>query len=103
MEASMGERAAKVSNEPSMADLREEIDQIDEQLLHLLNRRTELALTIGRIKHGQQLPVYVPERERLILARLEALNTGPLPNDSIGHIFGAIIMQMRELEERLRN
>jgi len=99
----MAERAAPAGNEPSMASLREEIDQVDEQLLVLLNRRTELALTIGRIKHGQHLPVYVPERERSIVARLEALNTGPLPNDSIGHIFGAIMTQMREMEERLRN
>jgi chorismate mutase/prephenate dehydratase len=99
----MAERAAPTGNEPSMASLREEIDRVDEQLLMLLNRRTELALTIGRIKHGQSLPVYVPERERAILARLESLNTGPLPNDSIGHIFGSIITQMRELEERLRN
>ena len=99
----MAERAVAAGIEPSMAGLRQEIDRIDEQLLVLLNRRTELALTIGRIKHGQNLPVYVPERERSILARLESLNTGPLPNDSIGHIFGAIITQMRELEERLRS
>jgi chorismate mutase len=70
-------------------------------LLGLLNRRTELALTIGRIKHAEKLPVHVPERERAILARLEALNTGPLPNDSIGQIFDTIMAQMRQMEERL--
>jgi chorismate mutase/prephenate dehydratase len=99
----MTEHAAQVMGAPSMCDLREEIDEIDEELLTLLNRRTELALLIGRIKHGQQLPVYVPERERAIVARLESLNTGPLPNSSIGQIFGAIMTQMREMEERLRN
>jgi chorismate mutase-like protein len=82
--------------------LREEIDRIDSQLLSLLNRRTELALTIGRIKHAQNLPVYAPERERKILARLESQNTGPLPNESVGQIFGAIMTQMREMEDRLR-
>jgi chorismate mutase-like protein len=98
----MAEHAAHAGQEASMDSLREEIDRIDSQLLSLLNRRTELALTIGRIKHAQHLPVYVPERERKILARLEAQNTGPLPNDSIGQIFGAIMTQMREMEERLR-
>jgi len=97
----MAERAVAAENQPSMGSLREEIDRIDSQLLTLLNRRTEMALTIGRIKHAQHLPVHVPERERAILARLEALNTGPLPNDSIGHIFETIMSQMRKMEERL--
>ncbi len=95
--------AVHAGGEPSMDSLREEIDRIDSQLLALLNRRTELALTIGRIKHAQHLPVHVPERERSILARLEALNTGPLPNDSIGQIFQTIMSQMRLMEERLRS
>ena len=99
----MAERAAHAGHEPSMESLRDEIDRIDSQVLTLLNRRMELALAIGRMKHAQHLPVYVPERERSILARLEALNTGPLPNDSVGHIFGSIMTQMREMEERLRS
>jgi len=97
----MAERAVQTGSEPSMGSLREEIDRIDSQLLALLNRRTELALTIGRIKHAQHLPVHVPERERAILARLEALNTGPLPNEGIGQIFLTIMGQMRLMEERL--
>lgn len=97
----MAERAVQAGSEPSMAGLREEIDRIDSQLLVLLNRRTEMALTIGRIKHAQHQPVHVPERERGILARLEALNTGPLPNEAIGQIFQTIMSQMRLMEERL--
>jgi chorismate mutase/prephenate dehydratase len=99
----MAERAVQTDNEPSVDELREEIDQIDSQLLGMLNRRTELALTIGRIKHARRLPVHVPERERAILARLEALNTGPLPNDSVGEIFETIMSQMRRMEERLHH
>lgn len=96
----MAERSA-AGGEPTMAELREEIDRIDSQLLALLNRRTEVALTIGRIKTAQRIPVHVPDRERAILARLEALNTGPLPNDSVGQIFETIMGQMRQMEERL--
>jgi chorismate mutase/prephenate dehydratase len=97
----MTERAAQSSIDPSLATLREEIDRIDSQLLTLLNRRTEMALTIGRIKHGQGLPVFAPERERAILARLEALNTGPMPSDAVESIFQAIMREMRKVEERL--
>ncbi len=99
----MAERAVQSGNEPSVDELREEIDRIDSQLLAMLNRRTDLALTIGRVKHAQRLPVHVPERERAILARLEALNTGPLPNDAVGEIFEKIMSQMRKMEERLRH
>lgn len=99
----MSERAVQTDSTPSMGELREEIDRIDSQLLAMLNRRTELALTIGRVKHAQRLPVHVPERERAILARLEALNTGPLPNDAVGEIFETIMSQMRKMEERLHH
>lgn len=47
--------------------LRNEIDQVDQQLLQLLEKRLQLVSEVGRVKHQHGLPVYVPERRQKCL------------------------------------
>jgi chorismate mutase-like protein len=68
-------------------------------LLLLLNRRAKLAQEVGEIKKKKGLPFYVPGREAKILSKLEELNQGPLPAESIRAIFREIISACRALEE----
>ena len=77
--------------------LRSRIDAIDEQLLRLVNQRAQLAREIGELKGDG--PVYRPEREAQVIARLRAANPGPLPADAIGHLFVEIISACRALEQ----
>ena len=49
-------------------DLRLEIDEINEQLLSLFERRMDIVKEIGRYKKQRKLPVKDPERERQILS-----------------------------------
>ena len=79
--------------------LREEIDKVDRELLRLLNKRAQLAKEVGDVKKKEGLPFYVPGREAKILSRLEELNEGPLPPESIRAIFREIISACRALEE----
>jgi chorismate mutase/prephenate dehydratase len=81
----------------SIKTLRERIDAIDEQLLQLVNQRADLAREIGELKGGG--PVYRPEREAQVIARLRSLNPGPLSADAIGHLFVEVISACRALEE----
>ncbi len=83
----------------NLSELREEIDRIDKELLVLLNRRAKLAQEVGEIKKRKGLPFYVPGREAKILSKLEELNQGPLPPESIRAIFREIISACRALEE----
>ena len=83
----------------SLSELRSEIDRIDREILALLNRRAKLAKKIGEIKKEKGLPFYVPGREAKILAKLEELNKGLLPPESIRAIFREIISACRALEE----
>lgn len=82
--------------------LREEIDQIDLQVLQLINKRAELASQIGRAKHETSAVVYVPEREQEIMRRLCSHNPGPLTNAHIISVFRQIISAARNLEQPLR-
>lgn len=89
-------------NPSSLAQLREQIDRIDTQMLMLLNRRARLVTRIGHLKNRNHANVYVPSRERQIFARLAELNAGPLSNDAIRAIYREIISASRALEQPLR-
>lgn len=47
--------------------LRNEIDLIDKQVIHLLTRRMEAARKIGQIKRNEQKEVFDAKRERELL------------------------------------
>ena len=80
--------------------LRREIDAVDDELLRLINRRAGLAQRIGALKQGA--PVYRPEREAQILARVQKDNPGPLPAERVAAVFGEVISACRGLEEAIR-
>jgi chorismate mutase/prephenate dehydratase len=79
--------------------LRERIDAIDQQLLELMNQRASFAREIGELKGDG--PIYRPEREAQVIARLRSANPGPLPADAIGHLFTELISACRALEQAL--
>ena len=79
-------------------DIRQAIDRLDGDLLRLFNERAALALQIGEIKKEQDLPVYDPEREKRIFARMQAANPGPLDNGAIVRLFERVIDESRRLE-----
>ncbi|MFH1007702.1 MAG: chorismate mutase [Candidatus Latescibacterota bacterium] len=77
---------------------RAKIDELDEILVDLLNRRAEYALEIGRIKKCQGANMHVPEREEWILAQVQQLSKGPLDGEAIRRLFERIIDESRRLE-----
>jgi chorismate mutase len=79
-------------------DWREEIDKIDEQLIALLNQRSQCAIEIGRIKRELGLPVYSPSREAEVISHVIALSAGPLEPDAVRRVFERIIDESRRVE-----
>jgi chorismate mutase len=88
------------SSEQSMTidEIRQQIDDLDSDLLNIFNRRALLALQIGRIKKTRGLPVYDPSREKKIFDRMRADNPGPLDNQAIVRLFERVIDESRRLE-----
>lgn len=60
----------------NLTQLREQIDQIDNQLVSLFADRMEVAAQIAAYKKEQNLPIYVPSRERAKLQDV-AKKAGP--------------------------
>jgi chorismate mutase len=82
----------------TIEELRIRIDELDRQLVELLSERARAAQTIGRLKVATSLPVYEPDRERLVYANVRAANKGPLPDIELTHIYERIIDVMRALQ-----
>lgn len=80
-------------------ELRKQIDALDEEILKLINKRTEIALKIGKLKSENELNVYVPHREQGIINRLSAINKGPFPNSGLEAVYREIISACRSLEK----
>ena len=82
----------------SINKIRQEIDEIDRQLLKLLNLRAEKAIEIGGIKSRQELEVLDPHREGQIIERMTSLNPGPLSTEQITRLYEQVIRICRSLQ-----
>ena len=79
--------------------LREQIDQLDDELLKIVNQRAALAQQIGHLKLNNV--VMRPEREAQVLRRVQNLNNGPLSNRAVVQLFTEVMSQCRALEANL--
>ena len=77
---------------------RRRIDEIDQQLVKLLNERSNCAVEIGQIKRKMNQPAWSPEREAEILRNVVKANRGPLDNAAVRRLFERIIDEARSLE-----
>lgn len=75
----------------SLDKIRTDIDQIDEKIVELLNRRAAKAIEIGKIKETTASSVYVPAREKEVLERVSRVNKGPLSERNIRAIYREIM------------
>lgn len=79
-------------------ELRQRIDEIDEQLVRLLNARAECALAIGTEKKALGMSIYQPSREADVLGHVQQINPGPLDNGAMRRLFERVIDEARRLE-----
>ncbi|MEO1928506.1 MAG: prephenate dehydratase [Nautiliaceae bacterium] len=91
--------------EKELLKLRKEIDNIDNEILRLLNKRMEIVKKVGELKNNTNAPIYRPEREREIIERLTKLSkeqNGILGYEEIEAIFLEIFAISRTLERKER-
>lgn len=85
----------------SLQELRQQIDQIDAEILALLNRRARLAQDVGHVKAQTNAPVFRPEREAQVLRAIADNNPGPLHNRDLQTIYREMMSACRALEKRV--
>lgn len=77
---------------------RQEIDEVDLEIVRLLGRRAAAVQRIGGAKQTLGEPVYQPDREERIFSRVLAANEGPLDDGAIRRLFERILDEARRLE-----
>lgn len=94
--------AGMTSNESQLDQLRRQIDELDEQLVSLLNRRADVVIEIGKLKQNSSLSFYAPDREKRVLDRIRSINAGPLPDRVLVAIWREMMSGSLLLEKPLR-
>ena len=83
-------------------DLRVQIDAIDRQIVRLLNDRYKVVKEVGEWKRERGQPLYVPEREKALLEKLESINEGPMPDSTLRAVYREIMSGALRLESPLK-
>lgn len=95
-----------MQQEPALAALRQQIDDLDQQIQRLLNQRARCAQQVAEVKqHAQGAEsaiFYRPEREAQVLRRVMERNEGPLPDKEMARLFREIMSVCLALEQPMR-
>ena len=84
---------------PALQEARNHIDALDQELVDLLARRTELVLRAGRAKAELSLPIHDPEREAAQLqARRAWAQEADLDVQGVEDVFRAVLRSSRSAQ-----
>jgi len=84
--------------DPTLAEARAAIDQVDRVLLAAVNERLELVRSLHDHKVATGLELHDPGREEAMLASLTQANSGPLSAEGVVELFRYLLdLTRREL------
>lgn len=87
---------------PTLADLRIQIDALDQELLVLLNRRAHVAEQVGEIKKLEGTPFLRPDRVAKVIGQIQQANKGPLKDEHVAAVWREIMSACLALEAPIR-
>jgi len=91
----------KMNTGERIKSLRQRIEILDRQMLHLLNERAEVVMEVGQEKSQGKMDSYDPQREEEIVRSLVLQNNGPFPKQAVAPVFREIISACRSLETEM--
>ena len=86
----------------TLADLRVQIDALDNQLLTLLNQRALVAEQVGEVKKREGTPFFRPDRVAQVIEKIQHANQGPLKNEHVAAVWREIMSACLALESPVR-
>lgn len=88
----------------SLAEIRQRIDELDEQIQKLISERARCAQHVAEIKSsgGADVDYYRAEREAQVLRQVIARNQGPLSDEEMARLFREIMSSCLALEQKMR-
>lgn len=98
----MSRKARDKAESDALEGLRSQIDELDEQIVDLLNKRAQVVVQVGKVKQHFHTPIYAPDREKLILDKVRRLNKGPLPGSCLEAVYRELMSGSFALERPLK-
>lgn len=87
-----------MSTDPELSRLREQMDDVNQQLVHVLHERARLSRCIGSHKQSEGLSVVDAVREQAMLkALLRDLPSNGFPEAALVTILGSVFVASRQL------
>ncbi|HUI40069.1 MAG TPA: chorismate mutase [Methanothrix sp.] len=87
-----------------LAEHRKEIEEIDDEIIRLIDRRIDISKLIFEAKREAGLPICDPERERLVqrkaMSMAEELD---LDKEAVSEIFGILIRMSLQKQHELND
>jgi chorismate mutase len=88
-------------DDPVITRFRDQISDLDLQLVELLNRRLAVVDELWHYKAEHGVDTYDPEREARMVAFLDEVNTGPLSPEALQKVYRAIVETVKDEAHRL--
>jgi chorismate mutase / prephenate dehydratase len=95
----MTRKSESGSSASNLKALRVQIDKLDAQILHLLNKRAAIAGQIGKVKADHGGDVFSAAREEEVLSHVLKENEGPLQEVTVKAIFRELISGSRAVQK----
>ncbi len=89
-----------MSPQGKLQALREQIDQINLQILELINERARVVMDISQVQTELGTSFYDPSREGQMLQALEDANQGPFSNETVKALFREIFRASLAMQEK---
>ena len=86
-----------------LVKLRDNVDEIDKELVHLISKRTLHSVLIGRVKRSMNLATYNPQREKEISQRISSFVEEPLSKEALLRIYERILDESRAIQREELN
>jgi len=88
-------------------NLRDQIDDLDQQIQLLLNQRAACAKKVADakladVKDGENVIFYRPEREASVLRKVMERNQGPISNEEMARLFREVMSACLALEQPMK-
>ena len=99
----MGKISHTKEDRSDLRQLRQQIDDLDDEILRLLNQRMLLVQEIAALKSEAGKDPLDLNREQAIFRRLASENKGPLAWGAVKKIFGEILAASRDIQSYLVN
>lgn len=84
-----------------LKDLRNQIDEIDDELVHLFTKRMAISAQVADYKKANNIPIHVPARERQILQEV-ATKAGP-DMENYARVLYSMIFELSRSYQSKRN